>query len=146
MYPKSQTVILFNCSIFPLWACQQEYVALQYMTSENAGNIVFHRQKKYQRSNFLAKMSPVRCMGLTIFCCPGNKWCKMTPLQSSIRMIASCFFHHFTRGCFHSPFLTILSVKRLNYCAVPSPSDVDLRVDIDVLRTAFFFKKKSYKL
>lgn len=115
------------------------------MTSENAGNIVFHRQKKYQRSNFLAKMSPVSCIGLTVFCCPGNGWCKMTPLHRSIRVIASCFFHHFTRGCFHSPFLAVLSVKRLNYCAVPSPSDVDLRVDIDVLRTVCFFKKKKKK-
>ena len=67
----------------------------------------------------------------------------MTPLHHSIRVIASCFFHHFTRGCFHSPFLTILSVKRLNYCAVPSPSNVDLRVDIDVLRTVCFFKEKK---
>lgn len=67
----------------------------------------------------------------------------MTPLHSSIRMIASWFPHHFTRGCFHSPFLTVLSVKRLNYDAVPSLSYVDLGVDIDVLRTVFFFKKKK---
>lgn len=70
------------------------------MTSENAGNIVFHRKKKYQRSNFLAKMSPVRCIGLTVFCCPGNGWCKMTPLHRSTRVIASCFFLSFYKRLF----------------------------------------------
>lgn len=85
----------------------------------------------------------VRCIGFIVFCCFGNRWCKMIFLYRFIRVIVFCFFYYFIRGCFYFFFLIILSVKRLNYCVVFFLFDVDLRVDIDGLRIVCFFKKKK---